>query len=194
MQICCIKENLFIFVSNTLKIMNTHIRSAKIALRATVPLLLSLVLHSCSQEPQKADRTTNEIEKTERPDYFLLRPELEKTYGYTQAVRVGNLVKIGGIISIDEKGNPTAKSDYRQQMKNCYASLDKILKHYGCTYDDVILENIYTTNMGELHKNASYRKEIYKKHFPTGSWIGVKELGMPEIMVEIELEALIPKK
>ncbi|WP_335621870.1 RidA family protein [Chryseobacterium camelliae] len=143
--------------------MNTHIRSAKTALRATAPLLLSLLFHSCSQEPQKADRTTNEIEKTERPDYFLLRPKLEKTYGYTQAVRVGNLVKIGGIISIDEKGNPTAKNDYRQQMKNCYASLDKILKHYGCTYDDVILENIYTTNMGELHKNASYRKEIYKK-------------------------------
>ncbi len=174
--------------------MNIHIRSPKAAFMATAPLLLSLVLFSCSQEAQKADRMTNAIENTERPDYFLLHPELEKTYGYTQAVRVGTMVKIGGVISIDEKGNATAKNDYQQQMKNCYANLDKVLKHYGCTYDDVILENIYTTSMDELHKNASYRREVYKKHFPTGSWIGVKELGMPGIMVEIELEALMPDK
>lgn len=104
------------------------------------------------------------------------------------------MVKIGGVISIDDKGSPIAKDDYLQQMKKCYTSLDKILKHYACTFDDVILENIYTTSMTELQKNASYRHEIYKNHFPTGSWIGIKELGMPEIMIEIQMEVLIPKK
>ena len=36
---------------------------------------------------------------------------------------------------------------------------------------------------------AGYRAEIYKNHFPTGSWLGVKELALPEFMIEIELEA-----
>jgi len=48
--------------------------------------------------------------------------------------------------------------------------------------------------MTELQKSASYRQEIYKNHFPTGSWIGVKELGLPEMMIEIEIEALISKE
>jgi enamine deaminase RidA (YjgF/YER057c/UK114 family) len=38
-----------------------------------------------------------------------------------------------------------------------------------------------------LEKSA-YRAEIYKNGFPTGSWLGVKELALPEFMIEIELE------
>jgi 2-iminobutanoate/2-iminopropanoate deaminase len=35
---------------------------------------------------------------------------------------------------------------------------------------------------------SAYRNEVYKKQFPTGSWIGVKELALPEFLIEIELE------
>lgn len=42
-------------------------------------------------------------------------------------------------VSMDDQGNPTAKGDFLQQMKNCYADPDKILKHYGCTFDDVVV-------------------------------------------------------
>ena len=73
-------------------------------------------------------------------------------------------------------------------MKNCYSDLDKILKHYGCTFDDVVVENIFTTNMPEFLNQAGYRNEIYTKQFPTGSWLGVKELALPEFMIEIEME------
>lgn len=79
-------------------------------------------------------------------------------------------------------------------MKNCYVDIDKVLKYYGCTFEDVVVENIYTTSMADLQKNASYRKEIYKKHFPTGSWIGIKELGLPQMLIEIELEAWITRR
>ncbi|WP_452232410.1 hypothetical protein [Lacinutrix sp. MEBiC02595] len=37
-------------------------------------------------------------------------------------------------------------------------------------------------------ENAAYRNSIYTKQFPTGSWLGVKELAVPEFMIEIELE------
>lgn len=173
------------------KCMRSYLSLSAPVFKAALVLLLALVLLSCRHESQKMNEASAEAVK---PDYFLLRPELGKMYGYTQAVRVGDRVKIGGVISIDEKGNALAKDDYLQQMKNCYASLDKVLKHYGCTFEDVILENIYTTRMAELQKNASYRHQVYKTHFPTGSWIGIQELGLPEMMIEIELEALIPRK
>jgi enamine deaminase RidA (YjgF/YER057c/UK114 family) len=173
--------------------MSKQIQFANITFKTTIFLLLSIVLFSCKQESQQDTESTTQVVQSEKPEYFLLRPDLEKMYGYTQAVKVGNLVKIGGVISIDDNGNAIAKEDYLQQMKNCYASIEKVLKHYGCNFDDVILENIYTTSMAELQKNAAYRHEIYKNHFPTGSWIGIKELGLPEMMIEIEIEALIPE-
>lgn len=158
-----------------------------------VPLLLStfaFALQSCDLKPKEApieieEETVIEIEK---PEYFLLRPEVEKAYGYSQAVKIGNSIKISGAVSMDDAGNPTAVGDLAQQMKNCYADLDKVLKHYGCTFDDVVVENVFTTNMPLFLENAAYRTTIYKNHFPTGSWLGVKELAIPEFMIEIELE------
>lgn len=131
----------------------------------------------------------NSVEKkTEAPEYFSLRPETEKAYGYTHAVKIGSDILISGAVSMDDAGKPTAVGDLAQQMKNCYSDLDKVLKHYGCTFDDVVVENIFTTNMPEFLNQSGYRNTIYTKQFPTGSWLGVKELALPEFMIEIELE------
>jgi enamine deaminase RidA (YjgF/YER057c/UK114 family) len=153
-------------------------------------LTLTFAIQSCEQ---KEKETAKEVEKevvveSEKPEYFLLRPEVEKAYGYSHAVKIGNDIKISGAVSMDNEGNPTAVGDLGQQMKNCYADLEKILKHYGCTFDDVVVENVFTTNMALFLENAAYRNEIYTKQFPTGSWLGVKELAVPEFMIEIELE------
>jgi len=150
----------------------------------------SLFIMGCNHTDPAKTATTETTAKTETeiPEYFLLRPEVEKAYGYSHAVRIGNDIKISGAVSMDDAGVPTAKGDLLQQMKNCYSDLDKILKHYGCSFDDVVVENILTTNMPEFLKQSAYRNSIYKKQFPTGSWFGVKELALPEFMIEIELE------
>jgi enamine deaminase RidA (YjgF/YER057c/UK114 family) len=153
--------------------------------------LLIFTLQGCNQpatETKTDDKPAAEA-KSEKPEYFNLRPDVEKQYGYTHAIKIGNDIKISGAVSMDDKGNPTAKDDMAQQMKNCYADLEKVLKHYGYTFDDVVVENVFTTDMPEFLKHAGYRNEIYKKQFPTGSWLGVKELALPEFMIEIELEA-----
>ncbi|MGB5361099.1 RidA family protein [Eudoraea sp.] len=148
--------------------------------------VFALLIQSCNQAPKEAEK--EQIVEVEEPEYFLLRPETEKAYGYSHAVKIGNDIKISGAVSMDNDGNPTAVGDFEQQMKNCYADLDKILKHYGCTFDDVIVENVFTTNMSLFLEHAAYRNTIYTKQFPTGSWLGVKELALPEFMIEIELE------
>ncbi|MDX1719647.1 MAG: RidA family protein [Salegentibacter mishustinae] len=124
----------------------------------------------------------------QKPEYFLLRPEVEKSYGYSHAVKIGNSIKISGAVSMDNEGNPTAVGDFEQQMKNCYSDLEKVLKHYNSSFEDVVVENIFTTNMPKFLEFADYRSEIYKSHFPTGSWLGVKDLALPEFLIEIELE------
>ncbi len=151
---------------------------------------LNFAVQGCKQHEHEAKEEVEKITKldTEQPEYFLLRPEVEKAFGYSHAVKIGNEIKISGAVSMDNEGNPTAIGDMEQQMKNCYADLEKILKYYGCSFDDVIVENVLTTNMPLFLEHANYRNTIYKKHFPTGSWLGVKELAFPEFMIEIELE------
>ena len=147
---------------------------------------------SCVDKDKQLTRkiTTESVEKPsiEKPEYFQLRPELEDAYGYSHAVKVGNHIKISGAVSMDDEGNPLAIGDMEQQMKNCYTDLKKILKHYNCTFDDVVKEDVFTTDMAKFLEVAGYRAEIYNNGFPTGSWLGVKELALPELMIEIELE------
>ncbi|MGB5700730.1 RidA family protein [Muriicola sp.] len=153
-------------------------------------LALTFTIQSCEQKEKEAAKKVEKeiVVESEKPEYFLLRPEVEKAYGYSHAVKIGNSIKISGAVSMDDEGNPIAIGDLMQQMKNCYADLEKVLKHYDCTFDDVVVENVFTTNMPLFLENAAYRNEIYTKQFPTGSWLGVKELALPEFMIEIELE------
>ena len=153
-----------------------------------ISFITAMFTSSCVENDKK--HTTEEPHKitTEKPEYFLLRPEIEKAYGYSHAVKIGNHIKISGAVSMDDEGNPTAVGDFEQQMKNCYADLEKILTHYGCTFDDVVKEDVFTTDMALFLEHAAYRNSIYTNHFPTGSWLGVKELALPEFMIEIELE------
>ena len=155
-----------------------------------IPVII-FSIQSCNQTPEATNAETiveETVVEVEKPEYFLMRPDVEKAYGYSHAVKIGNDIKVSGAVSMDDEGNPTAIDDLEQQMKNCYADLYKILKHYGCTFDDVVVENVFTTNMPLFLEYAAYRNTIYTKQFPTGSWLGVKELAIPEFMIEIELE------
>ena len=163
--------------------MENRITEIKSAFFLSFLLIATVMLVPSCQKKQK-----DQIIEIEKPEYFLLRPEIEKAYGYSHAVRIGNDIKISGAVSMDEEGNPTAIGDLGEQMKNCYADLKKILDHYNASFDDVIVENIFTTDMKAFLEVASYRNEIYTKNYPTGSWLGVKELAFPEFMIEIELE------
>ena len=163
----------------------------KFSSSGNILFFIFLIMMGCSNAGNTKAITAEPLTKpapAETPEYFLLRPETEKAYGYSHAVKIGSDIKISGAVSMDDKGVPTAKGGMLQQMKNCYSDLDKILKHYGCTFDDVVVENVFTTNMPEFLKQSTYRNTIYKRQFPTGSWLGVKELALPAFMIEIELE------
>jgi enamine deaminase RidA (YjgF/YER057c/UK114 family) len=159
-------------------------------LLVTVVLLTGIVSGCAGPEDSQAlvqNQQPQAVEGT--PEYFLLRPEVEKAYGYTHAIRIGNDIKISGAVSMDDEGNPTAIGDLEQQMKNAYSDLEKLLDHYGYTFDDVIVENVFTTDMAKFLEVAGYRSSIYGERFPTGSWLEVKGLALPEFLIEIELEA-----
>ena len=158
-----------------------------------VPTLLIGIsfLSSCSNNDDSKATTTSEtnLAQTDTLEYFNLRPKVEKDYGYTHAVKIGDDIKISGAVSMDDNGNLTAAGNMEQQMKNCYSDLEKILKHYGYNFDDVVVENVFTTSMADFIKVSAYRNSVYKKQFPTGTWLEVKGLALPGQLIEIDMEA-----
>jgi len=153
-------------------------------------LLVFSMLFSCNGKPSASlDLQVGTDKKTDTLEYFNLRPALEKEYGYTHAVRISDDLKISGAVSMNDSGVIVGAGNMELQMKNCYSDLEKILQHYGYSFDDVVVENIYTTNMAEFLKIAGSRNSIYKKQFPTGTWLEVKGLAVSGQMIEIDMEA-----
>jgi enamine deaminase RidA (YjgF/YER057c/UK114 family) len=155
-------------------------------------LVLGLsILSSCNNADKS--NTNSEVEvkvaSSDKPEYFNLRPKLEKDYGYSHAVKIGDDLKISGAVSMTDSGIIIGTGNMELQMENCYSDLEKILQHYGYTIDDVYTENIYTTNMEEFIKVSGYRNSIYKKQFPTGTWLEVKGLALKGQLIEIDMEA-----
>jgi len=118
---------------------------------------------------------------TETPEFFNLRPEVEKQYGYTHAVKIGNDIKISGAVSMDDEGNPTAIGDLAQQMKNAYDDLDKVLKHYGCTFDDVVVENIFNDRYARVFETVWLSQRDLQKTIPNRLMARRKRVGIARI-------------
>lgn len=103
--------------------------------------------------------------------------------GYTQAIRAGNTLYISGTValSITEEG-----------VKNVYTSLEKTLAAYGLKFENVVKENLYTTDIEAMKKYNYVRKRFYKGDFPAATWVQISRLYMPDAKLEIELIAQFP--
>ena len=91
-----------------------------------------------------------------------------------------NLIDLSGINSLVFSVLESISVDAGEGDDQVIASAD---------FDDVIVENVFTTDMAKFLEASSHRSSIYTKNFPTGSWLEVKGLALPEFMIGIELEA-----
>lgn len=105
--------------------------------------------------------------------------------GYAQTVKVGDVLYISGTVAteMNEEG-----------VKRLYSGLERSLKQYGLTFQHVVKENLYTTDI-ELMKQLNYvRKQFYKGDFPAATWVQIVRLYMPDAKLEIELIAHFTKQ
>ncbi len=120
------------------------------------------------------------------PAIFHLSEKGEKEWGYAQAVRVGNTLYLSGTT-----GRGATMAD---QVKNAYERIRRTLEHFGADFGDVVKETVFTTDIEALKAASATRKEFYAGRTPASSWIGIDRLFVPEIMVEIEVIAVLEDK
>jgi len=114
-------------------------------------------------------------------------------YHYSQAVRIDNIVKISGQGGWDSSGNVKA-NDLKGQIDLAFANVDKVLQAAGLRgWEDVYLWRSYCTDM---EPGIEYLIEKIRSRLPTHKplWtaLSVLKLGIPTMMIEIEVEAYAP--
>ena len=104
--------------------------------------------------------------------------------GYVQVVKVDNVLYISGAV---------AREVTPEGITNVYKALEKSLKNFGATFQNVVKENLYTTDMEAMKKYNDARKAFYKGDFPAATWMQVARLFMHDARLEVELIAHLPK-
>lgn len=104
--------------------------------------------------------------------------------GYAQCVKVDNVLYISGAVARDVTP---------EGIKRVYEALERTLKHYGAGFQNVVKENLYTTDMEAMKRYNGARKEFYKGDFPAATWVQIPRLFMHDARLEIELIAHLPK-
>jgi len=119
--------------------------------------------------------------------------QYEKDFGYAQAVMIGKTLYISGSVAVDTTGHLVASGDMKGQMQAAYGNVQRTLAANGATFDMVVKETIFTTDMDALLNNSDLRFDYYdKERLPTSSWLQVQRLVDPGFLVEIEVVAELP--
>ncbi len=123
---------------------------------------------------------------------FHLNP-YERDFGYSQAVLIDKTLYVSGSMAVDRSGKLVAPGDMAGQLRAAYENVRLTLAAHGVTFDEVVRETIYTTDMAALLKAADLRFEYYDKdRLPATSWVEVRRLIDPGFLVEVEVTAELP--
>ena len=105
---------------------------------------------------------------------------------YCDAVRFGDLLFISGVPPTDAKGNLVGGADVVEQTRQVFRNMKLVLDAAGAGFADILKVTVYLLDVEDRAKINPVRKEYFGAARPASTLIGVRELAIPGMKVEIE--------
>lgn len=132
--------------------------------------------------------TTNKSDKRQ-----LINPpgteEFYNTWQFSQGARVGDIVWLAGQLGIGPDGKPSATIE--EQTRFAFQNVARLLETAGGTLADIVDLTTYHVDINDLPKVAAVKAEFIKANFPPWTALGVTQLALPGMLVEVKVTAVI---
>ncbi len=116
----------------------------------------------------------------------------EPVVGYSRAVRIGNWISVAGTTAAEPGGGAIGGWDIAEQTREAIRRIAAALEQAGAGLSDVVRTRIFVTDISRWEEVGRAHGEFFADIRPAASMLEVSALIAPELLVEIEADAVVP--
>jgi isochorismate pyruvate lyase len=115
----------------------------------------------------------------------------EETVGYCRALRARNMVFVTGTAPVDPDGEVHAPGNALAQARRCLVIIRESLEEMGVGMESVVRTRMFTTDIDRWEDYGKAHKEVFGEHPPATTLVEVSRLIHPDMLIEIEADAVV---